>query len=111
MASYVEQLRGTLELCKKLDDATVHPDSYMIEPLTKVWAEPDWKASEHARRTCLSGWGWRVSPEERAKNSSARKWNKLVGDKAGATMIAYTVNTHVRRRRAARRTRSSAPAS
>ncbi|HET9989329.1 MAG TPA: hypothetical protein VFQ65_12450 [Kofleriaceae bacterium] len=90
MPAYVEQLRGTLELCKKLDDATVHPDSYLIEPLSKVWAGPDWKASEH-QENLLSGWGWRVSPEERAKNSSARKWNKLVGENP-TNMIEYTVN-------------------
>lgn len=79
MQKFVEDLRATLELCKKLDDTTVHPDSYMIEPLTSVWASPEWKQSEDAEHL-LSGWGWRVSPEERAKNSQARKWNKLVGD-------------------------------
>lgn len=92
MAKYVEELRATLELCKKLDDTTVHPDSYMIEPLTKVWASTEWKASEEAEHL-LSGWGWRVSPEERAKNSFARKWNKLVGDKDETSMNAYAVST------------------
>jgi len=92
MAKYVEELRATLELCKKLDDTTVHPDSYMIDPLTKVWASTEWKAAEDAEHL-LSGWGWRVSPEERAKNSFARKWNKLVGDKDEATMNAYAAST------------------
>jgi hypothetical protein len=92
MATFVDELRGSLELCKKLDDATVHPDSYMIDPLTKVWANPEWKASENAEHL-LSGWGWRVSPEERAKNSFARKWNKLVGDKDQTAIPAYAVNT------------------
>ncbi len=87
---YLESLRGTLELCKKLDDATVHPDSYLIEPLTKIWADAEWKTSDHAEHL-LGGWGWRVSPEERVKNSQARKWNKLVGDAESATLQAYTV--------------------
>jgi hypothetical protein len=90
MQGYVDQLRGTLELCKKLDDATVHPDSYLIEPLASLWAGPDWKSND-LQENLLSGWGWRVSPEERAKNSSARKWNKLVGD-SPENMIEYTVN-------------------
>ncbi len=91
-ASYVEAVRGALELCKKLDDATVHPDSYMIEPLTTVWANTEWKASDNAEHL-LSGWGWRVSPEERAKNSHTRKWNKLVGDHDPSELLAYSV-TH-----------------
>jgi hypothetical protein len=91
MAKFVDDLRATLELCKKLDDATVHPDSYMIEPLTKVWASPEWKASDDAEHL-LSGWGWRVSPEERAKNSHTRKWNKLVGDKESDGLQAYSAN-------------------
>ncbi|MEO6776574.1 MAG: hypothetical protein ABI467_26765 [Kofleriaceae bacterium] len=90
MKGYVDRLRGTLELCTKLDDATVHPDTYVIEPLSTVWAGPDWKTSE-LPESVLSGWGWRVSPEERAKNSSARKWNKLVGESPDGA-IDYTVN-------------------
>lgn len=86
---YVEKLRGTLELVKKLDDATVHPDSYMIEPTISVWADPDWKQKDNAEHL-LSGWGWRVSPEERAKNSQARKWNKLVGDREPGELQPYS---------------------
>jgi hypothetical protein len=89
--TFTKQIRGALELVAQLDKADASPEQYLVEPLTSIWAKPDWRESEHAE-SLLSGWGWQVSSEERAKRASERKWQKAVSGRPEGELIAYAAN-------------------
>lgn len=86
-----DALRAALAEVAKLDDPAAQPASYMTDALTRVWTGADWQASEHATGL-LSGWGWQVSSEERAKRAGERKWQKLVGDRDPGAIPAYAAS-------------------
>ncbi|MDB4952673.1 MAG: hypothetical protein JWO36_242 [Myxococcales bacterium] len=85
------QIRGALELVAQLDKPDASVDEYLVEPLTTVWAKPDWRESEHAE-SLLSGWGWQVSSEERAQRARERKWQKAVSGRPEGELINYAAS-------------------
>ena len=87
-AQYAADIRAALGLVAKLDDPEARPDSYHVAPLTGVWSGSDWVGAEHVTEL-LSGWGWQVSPEARAKRARERKWQKTVGDRPSAELVPY----------------------
>lgn len=86
-----KQVRGALELVAHLDRADATADEFLVEPLTTVWAKPDWRDSEHPE-SLLSGWGWQVSSEERAQRARERKWQKAVSGRPEGELINYAAS-------------------
>ncbi len=87
---FVQRVRGALELVAKLDDASVDLTSILVDPLTSIWAGPDWLADEHAGNL-LTGWGWQVTAEERAQRARERKWQKAVGERPPGELVPYVM--------------------
>lgn len=91
-ARFVADVRGALRLVAMLDDEHADPANYLVAPLTGIWADATWASSEHAA-ALLSGWGWQVTSEERAKRTRERKWQKAVGEHPPTALVPY-VATH-----------------
>jgi hypothetical protein len=90
-AGFGERVRATLRQVATLDDAAARAETYLVEPLAQLSLDPAWETSEQAP-ALLSGWGWQVSPEERAKRARERKWQKTVGDRADANLVPYAAS-------------------